>query len=261
MYEEVPGWKGSAAGARRIRQTCPKEAREYVAHIERACRLPDHDGVGRQGATSHNHGVGPMIDGPRTESGMTTGSNLPRHIAIIMDGNGRWARARELPRIRGHEAGVESIRDIVTECARIEGIDYLTLYAFSRENWKRPKAEVDFLMHLLKHFCRQELATMMENSVRFATIGSDGRLPADVRRKLKETAQQDGGQHAPDADAGAQLRRAGRDSPGGAGGRRGRRPRGGSRRGRSPSSGFRATSTRRSTRTRTSSSARPARCG
>jgi undecaprenyl diphosphate synthase len=119
---------------------------------------------------------------------MTEGTNLPRHIAITMDGNGRWAGARGLPRIRGHEAGVKSVRDIVTQCARMDGIDYLTLYAFSRENWKRPKAEVTFLMHLLKHFCRQELSTMMDNSVRFATIGRLEGLPADVRRELKDTA-------------------------------------------------------------------------
>jgi len=106
-----------------------------------------------------------------------------------MDGNGRWATSRGLPRVKGHQQGVESIRDVVTECARLEGLDYLTLYAFSRENWKRPRMEVNFLMHLLKHFCRKELATMMKNSVRFTTIGAISGLPADVRTELKTTAQ------------------------------------------------------------------------
>jgi len=105
-----------------------------------------------------------------------------------MDGNGRWARARGLARIRGHEKGVESIRDIVTECARIDEIEYLTLYAFSRENWRRPRTEVNYLMRLLKRFCRRELKTMMDNSVRFTTIGATSGLPQDVERVLRETA-------------------------------------------------------------------------
>lgn len=119
---------------------------------------------------------------------MSKATHLPRHIAITMDGNGRWARARGLSRLEGHRAGVESIRDVVTECARLDGVDYLTLYAFSTENWKRPAAEVDFLMHLLGHFCRQELGTMMKNGVRFTTIGETKRLPAPVRKDLKTTS-------------------------------------------------------------------------
>ena len=111
--------------------------------------------------------------------------NLPRHIAIILDGNGRWARARSLPRIRGHQKGIDSIRDVVTECARLDGVEYLTLYAFSHENWKRPRREVDFLMRLLKRFCRGELKTMMDNGVRLATIGVISNLPADVQDQLR----------------------------------------------------------------------------
>jgi len=106
-----------------------------------------------------------------------------------MDGNGRWARARGLPRTRGHQKGVESIRDITTECAKIDGIERLTLYAFSRENWKRPRMEVSFLMRLLKRFCRTELKIMMQNGVRFTTIGAISGLPPDVEETLKETAR------------------------------------------------------------------------
>ena len=116
---------------------------------------------------------------------MTKLENLPRHIAIIMDGNGRWARSKRMPRIRGHQKGVDSIRDIVTECARLDGVEYLTLYAFSHENWKRPRTEVSFLMRLLKRFCRRELKTMMDNGVRLTTIGNLVCLPDDVQEELK----------------------------------------------------------------------------
>lgn len=112
---------------------------------------------------------------------------LPRHIAIIMDGNGRWARSQGLARVRGHSRGMDSIRNIVTECANLDGVEYLTLYAFSRENWKRPKAEVAFLMQLLKRFCRGELKTMLDNGVRLTTIGTVQNLPQGVQEVLKST--------------------------------------------------------------------------
>jgi len=104
-----------------------------------------------------------------------------------MDGNGRWARARGLPRIKGHQKGVDSIRDVVTECARLDSVDRLTLYAFSRENWRRPRTEVDFLMRLLKRFCHRELKTMLDNGVHFTTIGAISGLPDDVQKVLRET--------------------------------------------------------------------------
>lgn len=111
--------------------------------------------------------------------------NLPRHVAIIMDGNGRWARARGLPRIEGHRAGVESVREIVSAAGEV-GIKYLTLYAFSRENWERPRAEVRALMHLLEYYLRQEIAELNRNDVRLEAIGRLDELPERVRRALEQ---------------------------------------------------------------------------
>src|SRR6059058_6244674 len=91
---------------------------------------------------------------------------LPAHIAIIMDGNGRWAAQRHLPRVEGHRAGIESVRDVVETSARL-GIKVLTLYAFSVENWKRPRAEINTLMILLKRYIRSELGTLLENNIQF----------------------------------------------------------------------------------------------
>jgi undecaprenyl diphosphate synthase len=120
---------------------------------------------------------------------MSSEARAPRHIAIIMDGNGRWAHKRGLPRIEGHRRGIESVRAVVTELARRGDVDFLTLYAFSTENWARPKREVSFLMRLLKRFCRQELKLMMDNSIRFTTIGALTRIPADVREELRATTK------------------------------------------------------------------------
>ncbi|MBI4550337.1 MAG: di-trans,poly-cis-decaprenylcistransferase, partial [Candidatus Omnitrophica bacterium] len=102
---------------------------------------------------------------------------LPRHIAIIMDGNGRWAVEKKLPRVQGHQAGVDSIRDIVRACGEI-GIQYLTLYAFSTENWARPKEEVSFLMGLLSSYLDKEFEEIKKNNIRFMPIGRIGDLPA-----------------------------------------------------------------------------------
>lgn len=110
---------------------------------------------------------------------------LPHHIAIIMDGNGRWARKRHLPRVAGHRAGVTSVRYVV-ECASRIGIPSLTLYAFSEENWKRrPKAEVDFLMQLLGRYLKQEVPTLHKNNVRLEYIGRLHELPAAVQEKME----------------------------------------------------------------------------
>ena len=108
---------------------------------------------------------------------------LPKHIAIIMDGNGRWAAKRNLPRVAGHRAGAESVRASVETAARLK-LDCLTLYAFSTENWKRPKLEVQALMALLKEFLRTELRTLKENDIRFQTIGREDDLDATVRREI-----------------------------------------------------------------------------
>ena len=104
---------------------------------------------------------------------------LPRHIAIIMDGNGRWAKARGLPRIVGHRHGVEAVRRAVAAAGEI-GIPYLTLFGFSSENWKRPHTEVDDLMGLLRHFLRGEIAELHRNGVRLRVIGDLGRLAPDI---------------------------------------------------------------------------------
>jgi undecaprenyl diphosphate synthase len=108
---------------------------------------------------------------------------LPSHIAIIMDGNGRWAAQRHLPRVEGHRAGIESVRDVVETSARL-GIKVLTLYAFSVENWKRPATEVKMLMTLLKRYLRLELDTLHRNNIRFAVIGRTDELASDVLDEL-----------------------------------------------------------------------------
>src|SRR5262245_15452418 len=109
---------------------------------------------------------------------------LPAHIAIIMDGNGRWAAQRHLPRVEGHRAGIDSVRDVVETSARL-GIGVLTLYAFSIENWKRPRAEVNTLMMLLKRYLRSELETLLTNNIRFRVIGRQEELPPDVQTELE----------------------------------------------------------------------------
>jgi len=115
----------------------------------------------------------------------TLTEKLPNHLAIIMDGNGRWARARMLPRIMGHRKGVQTVRLIVEECSKL-GIRYLTLFAFSAENWSRPKTEVRSLMALLKKYIKQEVPRMMRNNIRFNVIGNRDELPEDVRNGLDE---------------------------------------------------------------------------
>ena len=111
---------------------------------------------------------------------------FPAHIAIIMDGNGRWAKARGRKRIFGHREGIASVREITTECARL-GVQSLTLYAFSAENWKRPPLEVRYLMQLLRLFLVQERRTLMDNRVRLSAIGRLERLPKAAREELERT--------------------------------------------------------------------------
>jgi undecaprenyl diphosphate synthase len=114
---------------------------------------------------------------------------LPAHVAIIMYGNGRWAAQRHLPRVEGHRAGIDSVRDVVETSARL-GIDVLTLYAFSVENWKRPRTEVSTLMTLLKRYLRLELATLLKNDIKFRVIGRSEELAADVRQELEHGIRQ-----------------------------------------------------------------------
>lgn len=109
---------------------------------------------------------------------------LPQHVAVIMDGNGRWAQRRHLPRLAGHRAGVKAAREIIETCARLK-LSYLTLYAFSLENWRRPQAEVDFLMRLLREYLKRELPTIHKNNIRLLVIGRSGQLPEGVRKDIE----------------------------------------------------------------------------
>ena len=115
-------------------------------------------------------------------------TRLPKHIAVIMDGNGRWAAQRNLPRVAGHRAGIDSVREIVETSARL-GLDVLTLYAFSVENWKRPRSEVRTLMSLLKQYVRRELASIHDANIRFQTIGRVQELDESVRNELDRAIQ------------------------------------------------------------------------
>ena len=114
---------------------------------------------------------------------------IPRHIAVIMDGNGRWAKKRHLPRVAGHRAGIKAVRQSVEACARL-GVPYLTLYAFSVENWKRPQTEVKMLMDLLREYLRKEVDELNRQNIRLGVIGRIGELPKPVQRDL-ETALQE----------------------------------------------------------------------
>ncbi len=117
---------------------------------------------------------------------------LPRHVAIIMDGNGRWARARRLPRVAGHREGVTAARNAVRTASRI-GIEYLTLYAFSSENWTRPAAEVDFLMGLLERSVEQELPELIEHNVRLRVLGESARLGPGVQAAIERAVARTAG--------------------------------------------------------------------
>lgn len=114
---------------------------------------------------------------------------LPRHIAIIMDGNGRWAQKRGLPRTMGHKAGVEAIREIVKACSSL-GVEVLTVYAFSTENWRRPKEEVGVLMNLLTDYLRRELNELHENKVQIRMIGDISQLPLEAQQELERSIKQ-----------------------------------------------------------------------
>jgi undecaprenyl diphosphate synthase len=122
-----------------------------------------------------------------TRAGSDDDLVVPRSVAVIMDGNGRWARSAGLERIRGHEKGIDAVRNTVTECARL-GVDALTLYAFSEENWNRPAREIALLMALLRRFLVAELPTLMQNRVRLLHAGRSQRLEPEIKELLARTA-------------------------------------------------------------------------
>lgn len=124
----------------------------------------------------------------REQESLKKSGNIPQHIAIIMDGNGRWAKERGKPRVSGHKEGVNSVRDIVEVCGEL-GVKALTLYAFSTENWKRPQDEVSILMKLLVKALRDETDALHENNVRLITIGDLEKLPFEVQRELNESIE------------------------------------------------------------------------
>ena len=113
---------------------------------------------------------------------------LPRHIAVIMDGNGRWAQKRHLPRVAGHRAGTQSARTTIETCARLK-VEALTLYAFSVENWRRPKAEIEFLMQLLREYLRKEMPLIQRNNIRMRFLGRPDELPAGVQKDTREAME------------------------------------------------------------------------
>ena len=136
--------------------------------------------------------------------------SIPRHVAIIMDGNGRWARSRGLPRIKGHEKGAEAVRECVEGCGELK-IEFLTLYAFSAENWQRPKTEVFALMRLLERFLKEKTPELLEKNVRLQAIGRLTDLPANCQRQLHESIEQTVEEHGINAYPRAELRRTPRD--------------------------------------------------
>jgi len=119
-------------------------------------------------------------------------ARLPRHVAIIMDGNGRWAQLRSKHRVEGHRAGIHAVRDTVETAARL-GLEVLTLYAFSIENWKRPESEVSVLMGLLKHYLRSELDTLLKNNIRFRVVGRATELAPEIREELSRAEERTAG--------------------------------------------------------------------
>jgi undecaprenyl diphosphate synthase len=135
---------------------------------------------------------------------------LPAHVAIIMDGNGRWAAQRHLPRVEGHRAGIDAVRDSVETAARL-GIGVLTLYAFSIENWKRPPGEIGTLMRLLKRYLRSELNTLLRNDIRFRVIGRMEELAPDIQDELNVAIERTRGNRWDALQHRAQLRRPRRD--------------------------------------------------
>lgn len=126
-----------------------------------------------------------MLRRPKPPVAEILPENLPRHVAIIMDGNGRWAKSRGLPRVAGHKKGADALREILSSCGAL-GLRYLTIYAFSAENWNRPQDEVNDLMELLGYYLHHELPTLQKNNIRLSFIGDRSRLSAELQKRLEE---------------------------------------------------------------------------
>src|SRR5467141_5254050 len=119
-------------------------------------------------------------------------ARLPRHVAVIMDGNGRWAQRKHLPRVAGHRSGTQTARTTIETCARLK-IEALTLYAFSVENWRRPKVEIDFLMQLLREYLRKEMPLLQKNNIRMRFLGRIEELPAGVQNDVRDAMEKTAG--------------------------------------------------------------------
>ena len=201
VYETLPGWQKEISDVRRIGDL-PANARKYLDRLSQLLGRPVEvvsvgpgpraDDFCEVKARDRNRVDVALQASIRlvafTESCPTTSptelsdvprERLPRHIAVIMDGNGRWARQRGLPRIEGHRRGATSVRRVTEECARL-GIEQLTLYCLSSENWKRPAEELDFLMQLLQQYMVEERPAIMEHNIRVTVIGRREGLPADA---------------------------------------------------------------------------------
>ncbi len=171
---------------------------DLLKHLSRKLMLSDFTGV--------------IQKGTREEAllAAVAWDRLPRHIAIIMDGNGRWAAQRGQPRIAGHKAGVEAVRAAVDTGARL-GLGALTLYAFSTENWKRPRYEIDALMRMLRRYLRLELDEIDRQNIKFQTIGRIGALAENVRKEIRARHRTDRAKQRHGLDRRAELRRTRRD--------------------------------------------------
>ena len=178
IYEEFPGFDEDITGVRRFADL-PERGAVLRPGGRASLRRQGGADLGRSGPGS---GHSPMSEAEQAPPGLT----VPRSVAVIMDGNGRWARGRGFERVRGHERGTSAVRETVEECAAL-GVEALTLYAFSEENWARPALEIKFLMSLLKRFLVKERDNIMRNNIRLVHAGRRARLGADLLAELDET--------------------------------------------------------------------------
>jgi len=168
-----------------VKGICPKAVRilDFVANTS-VSQTKSHKTLQVPAPES----LGPVTAEEANLLGKLDWSRLPRHVAVIMDGNGRWAQKRHLPRIAGHRAGTQSARTTIETCARLK-IEALTLYAFSVENWRRPKTEIDFLMQLLREYLKKEMPLIQKNEIRMRFLGRIDELPAGVQKDVRDAME------------------------------------------------------------------------